>query len=274
MNLRFAINHIAAPQLDLQAFFALARGLGINDVEIRNDIAGWPIVDGTPADTVRSLAEEADVSIITINALQRFNQWTADREAEAVALAQYCRDCGSAALILVPVNDGSGMADGERQANLKDALSALKPILADHGITGLVEPLGFEICSLASKREAAAGIEAVDGNATFRLTHDTFHHHLAGEPDLFPELTGLIHISGVAEPGLAVRDMRDAHRVLVDSRDGLGNVEQIRALLAGGYSGPVSFEPFAEELRTLPDPARALRDSMDFIRAELASKAA
>ena len=52
--------------------------------------------------------------------------------------------------------------------------------------------------------------------------------------------------------------MRDAHRVLVDGRDRLGNVEQIRALAAGGYTGPCQFEPFAEELRTLADPARAI----------------
>ena len=67
---------------------------------------------------------------------------------------------------------------------------------------------------------------------------------------------------------------RAAHRVLVDGHDRLGNVEQIEALIAGGYSGPFSFEPFSEELRTLADPARALSESMDFIRGQLASKAA
>ncbi len=62
--------------------------------------------------------------------------------------------------------------------------------------------------------------------------------------------------------------------MLVDRRDRIGNVEQIRALQAGGYAGPFSFEPFATEPATLEDPVRALRDSMDFIRAECSVEAA
>ena len=97
------------------------------------------------------------------------------------------------------------------------------------------------------KSEAAQAIAAVDGGADFRLVHDTFHHHLAGEAALFPALTGLVHISGVDDPALGVADMRDAHRVLVTGGDRLGNVAQIRALFAAGYDGFLSFEPFAAE---------------------------
>jgi 2-keto-myo-inositol isomerase len=68
--------------------------------------------------------------------------------------------------------------------------------------------------------------------------------------------------------------MRDKHRVLVDRKDRIGNVEQIRALLAAGYNGPFSFEPFAEELRTLRDPAQAIGQSIKFIEAELAARPA
>ena len=272
--LQFAINHMAAPQLEVTAFFAMARALGVADVEIRNDIAGEAILDGTPASMVRAAAERAGVTIITINALQRFNEWTPARAKEAEALARYARDCGAKALILVPTNDGTGRGDGERQANLRAALTALKPILEANGITGLIEPLGFEACSLRSKREAVEGIKAIGGDKTFKVTHDTFHHHLAGEPDIFPAMTGLIHISGVEDKTLKVTEMRDAHRVLVGPNDLLGNIEQIRALIAGGYQGPVSFEPFAEELRRLENPARAIGQSMDFIKAQLVSEAA
>ena len=271
---RFALNHMAAPQLDLAAFFALARSVGITEVEIRNDIAGKAILDGTPAATVRAAAEQAGVAIITINALQRFNEWTPARAAEAEALARYARDCGAKALILVPTNDGTGGEDGARQANLRTALTALKPILHQFGITGLVEPLGFEICSLRSKREAVEGIRAVGGEGVFKVTHDTFHHTLAGEPDIFPDMTGLVHISGVEDRALAPSDMRDAHRVLVGPGDRIGNVDQLRRLLAAGYGGPVSFEPFAAELRTLSDPAAALRASMAYIEGSLARAAA
>jgi len=271
-KLRFALNHMAAPQLGLAEFFALARTLGLTEVEIRNDIAGKPILDGAAPAVVRAAAEKAGVTIITINALQRFNEWNPTREREAIALADYARSCGARAIILVPVNDGSGQADGERQKNVETALRGLKPVLRDRGIIGLVEPLGFTICSLRKKSEAAAAINAAGGD--FKLVHDTFHHHLAGEQQTFPALTGLVHISGVEDTGLKVADMRDKHRVLVGPNDRLGNIEQIHALRAAGYHGPFSFEPFAEELRTLPDPAAALRASMDFIGTRILSLAA
>ena len=79
------------------------------------------------------------------------------------------------------------------QANLRTALVALEPRLAAHGLMGLVEPLGFEICSQSSKQEVVDTINAVEGLNTFRMVHDTFHHHLAGENQFFPALTGLVH---------------------------------------------------------------------------------
>jgi 2-keto-myo-inositol isomerase len=263
---------MVAPQLGISVFFALATGLGIHGVEVRNDIAGKPILDGTPASAVQAIAKGAGVTILTINALQRFNEWNATREKEAIALADYARGAGAKAIILVPVNDGSGRGDAERVKNAATALRALKPILADRGITGLVEPLGFEVCSLRRKSEAVEAIGAVGGD--FRLVHDTFHHYLAGEEAMFPDLTGLVHISGVDDKAVAVSAMRDSHRVLVGPGDRVGNIAQIGALRAAGYHGPLSFEPFAAELRTLRDPARSIRESMDFIRARVVSLAA
>lgn len=268
-KLIFALNHMVAPGLKPAAFFALCRELGLSDVEIRNDLSGNAIIDGTPAAQVKAQAAEYGMSIATINALQRFNEWNAAREAEAIELADYARDVGAKALVLVPVNDGTGQADGERQHNLRTALTALKPILGDRGVRGLVEPLGFEICSLRSKREAAAAIEDVDGAATFRMVHDTFHHHLAGEPDIFPGMTGLVHISGVDDPAVTVSDMRDPHRVLVDAADRLDNVGQIRALLSGGYQGLLSFEPFSPAVQKLAEPRAALAESIAFIRSRV-----
>ena len=65
--------------------------------------------------------------------------------------------------------------------------------------------------------------------------------------------------------------MRDGHRVLVDADDLLGNVAQIRALLAAGYTGPISYEPFAASIHALVDPKSALAVSMTFIRAGVAA---
>lgn len=267
--LDFALNHMTAPGLKLDAFFALAVSLGMKAVEIRNDLDGNAILDGTTPAEVKALAERHGVTIISINALQRFNEWTPARAAEAKDLIDYASACGARALVLVPKNDGTGQADGERQANLRTALTALKPLLDAAGIVGLVEPLGFEVCSLRSKREAAEAIRVASGEATFRLVHDTFHHHLAGEPDLFAELTGLVHISGVEDPAVSVSDMRDGHRVLVGPKDRLDNAGQIKALLAAGYAGPLSFEPFSPSVHDVADPKAAVAESVAFLSANI-----
>jgi 2-keto-myo-inositol isomerase len=256
---------MTAPRLEIGRFFDLAKSLGIGAVEIRNDLDGNAILDGTAPSKVKALAEAAGVEIISINALQRFNAWTDEREAEAVELAAYARDCGARALVLVPVNDGSGRAEGERQGNVRVSLKALKPILADHGITGLVEPLGFRICSLRSKREAVDAIDAVGGSSVFRLVHDTFHHVLAGEADVFPDRTGLVHISGVTDTAIGIDQMLDGHRVMVGIGDRIDNVGQIRALAKAGYQGYYSFEPFAASVHAHADPRRAVGESMDYI---------
>ncbi len=272
--LGFALNHIVAPHRRFADLAALARSLGMDAVEARNDLPGVEIEDGTPAARVRGEAEAAGVAVLSINALQRFNLWDRAREADAAALAAYARDCGARALVLCPLNardDRRGEA--ERRADLQRALAALKPILLDHGLTGLVEPLGFEESSLRLKRTALDAIDAVDGGRAFAVLHDTFHHHLAGEAEMFPERTGLVHVSGVEDPGLSRADMRDGHRVLVGRGDRLGNLEQIRALLRGGYAGPLSFEPFARSVQDLDDPALALRESIAFIRAGMAEQA-
>lgn len=267
-TLGFALNHIAAPHRRFADFAALARSLGMDAVEVRNDLPGVEIADGTPAGQVRAEAEAAGMAILSINALQRFNIWDRAREADAAALAVYARDCGARTLVLCPLNaldDRRGEA--ERRRDLERALAALMPILLDHGLTGLVEPLGFEESSLRLKRTALDAIDAVNGDRAFAVLHDTFHHHLAGEAESFPERTGLVHVSGVEEPGLTRAAMRDEHRVLVGWGDRLGSLEQIRELARGGYAGPLSFEPFARSVQDMGDVAPALRESMAHIRA-------
>src|SRR5689334_14852216 len=254
----FALNHITSPRLRLAAFLRLAGELGVHAVEIRNDLRGVEIADGTPAAEVRGLAEAAGVEILSINALQRFNEWGPAREREAVALAAYAGDCGVKALVMCPVNSRDDTRGAmQRVDDLRHSLAALTPILADHGILGLVEPLGFPESSLRLRRVAVEAIDAVGGGTVFRLVHDTFHHFLAGETELFPDRTGLVHVSGVEDRSLPRDAIRDEHRVLVGPGDLLDNVGQVEALLAGGYRGPFSFEPFAESVHSMRDQATA-----------------
>lgn len=261
--MRFALNHIISPRQSLDEFFAMARTLGCTEVEIRNDLNGAPIQDGTSAETVRRAAESAGVTILSINALYPFNLWQDDLPERTVQMADYAATCGAQALVMCPLNEGRAVS---REA-LVDALGKIRPILRERGLTGLVEPLGFPVSSMRTKAEAISAIEEAGGADTYKLVHDTFHHHLAGEVEFFPESTGLVHISGVTDPDVSVDAMLDAHRVLVDVQDRLGNIDQIRALIAAGYDGPFSFEPFAEEVQAYADPAAALKASMEHIRA-------
>jgi 2-keto-myo-inositol isomerase len=266
----FAINHMVAPRRSFAELAELATALGLDQVEIRNDLDGVPIRDGTPPERMRAEAEAAGVRILSINALQRFNDWNPARAAEAKALARYAERCGAAALVLCPVNDVAYRpTEDERQAKLRKALRALAPILAAAGIVGLVEPLGFRESSLRLKADALAAIDDLDLGDRFRLVHDTFHHHVAGEVRMFPERTGLVHISGVDDESLPLERLRDEHRVLVGPDDILGNIGQIIALMEG-YSGPYSFEPFAASVHASRDIAGALESSMRLIDRALA----
>jgi 2-keto-myo-inositol isomerase len=267
------LNHMTAPRIAWQAFLELARTLNCVGVEFRNDLPG-PLFGGDDPKAVRDAAAQRGLRILALAEVKMFNDWSDTKAAEALALMRIAVACGAEAISLIPRNDNQGMADGERQAILRRALTDLKPMLEDHGLVGMVEPLGFEICALRYKSEAVEAIEAVGGTGRFKLVHDTFHHHLAGGGPIFPQHTGIVHISGVVDPALAVGDMRDGHRILVDGRDRLGNIDQIAALRAAGWDGPVSFEPFAKEVHDLSDPASALGASIEFIRAGLAARAA
>lgn len=265
----FALNHMTVARLSFRDLVALAAHLGCVGIEVRNDLP-QPLFDGmTPAEA-GDFARAAGLRILAVAEVKRFNDWSKGKAAEAVALMQIARDAGAEAVSLIPRNDNLGTADGERQPALSAALKALRPMLEDHNLIGMVEPLGFEICALRYKAEAVEAIEAVGGKGRFKLVHDTFHHTLAHGGVMFPEHTGIVHISGVVDPDVDLSQMRDPHRVLVTPDDRLGNVEQIAALRAAGFAGPISFEAFAPSVHALKDPDSALRDSMKWIKQALA----
>ncbi len=266
-TIRFAINRISAPRLPFAEFAAMTRRLGVDAIEIRNDLNGVELNDGTPASAIAAAARAQGLVVRSINALQRFDRFDDAREAEAKALIRYAVDSGTQALVLCPTNSRQdARTPDERHADLVNALRRLKPLLDAAGLTGLVEPLGFEECAVRRKSQAVRAFEEVGAGDTFRLVHDTFHHHLAGEDRFFPEWTGLIHISGVEDKALDASQMRDGHRVLVGSADRLGNVAQLRRLLAAGYTGYASFEPFAEDIAAATDIEARLAASMAYLQ--------
>ncbi|MBW8791960.1 MAG: xylose isomerase, partial [Rhizobium leguminosarum] len=65
-SIRYALNHMAAPKLGIDDFFALAKSLGIDAVEIRNDLDGNAILDGTQPSAIKAAATRHGVTIISI----------------------------------------------------------------------------------------------------------------------------------------------------------------------------------------------------------------
>jgi 2-keto-myo-inositol isomerase len=270
-RIHFSINRISAPRIGFAEFAALTRRLGVQAIEIRNDLAGVEMVDGTPGKDIGAIAEAHGLVIRSINALQRFEQFDETRAAEARDMIAYAVACGAEALVLCPTNSlRDARTPEQRHTDLVHALTQLKPLLDEAGLVGLIEPLGFEECAVRRKSQAVRAIKEVGDSSTFRLVHDTFHHHLAGEGLFFPEFTGLIHISGVEDTTLTASQMRDGHRVLVGAADRLGNAAQLATLFKAGYKGYASFEPFAEEIAAATDIEQRLAASMAWLQSAVA----
>ena len=158
-TLKFAINRMSAPRLPFAAFAAMSQRLGVGAIEIRNDLAGVEINDGASASSIKAIAAGHGLAIGSINALQRFEQYDAGREREALAMARYAQDCGAEALVLCPTNSLQDSRDADkRHADLVHALTQLKPLLQDHGLRGLIEPLGFVECAVRCKSQALRAI--------------------------------------------------------------------------------------------------------------------
>lgn len=271
--MRWTLNHMTTPNLGYVEFLDLAKSLGCIGVEVRNDIQR-PLFDGMDPAEAGALARARGLRLVGLSQVYPFNSWSDKVAQEVRALIAIAKAAGAETISLIPRNDGTGTANGERQANLRLALKEVLPMLEAADMIALVEPLGFPVSSLRQKSELVEVIDALDAGHRFKLVHDTFHHTLAGGGSYYPGRTGIVHISAVADPNVPVEEMQDAHRVLIDRHDRLGNIEQIDALMAAGYEGPFSYECFAPETQAIADPYREIRKSFDFILSQLRAKAA
>lgn len=270
-SIKFALNHMVNPRWSAQQLIEMAAEMGIGAVELRNDVGGNSIVDLDSASRAGQRAQALGIKVLSINALYPFNIWNEERESQAETLAQWVHAAGGRGLVLCPLVDAENNASTEeRRLGLEKALKGLDNVLGRYNLQGFVEPLGFPISTLRTKHEAVEAIKALNLESRFSLVHDTFHHQGAGETDVFADNTGLVHISGLEDSSVTFESMLDEHRVLVGAQDRLDNVAQLKHLLNSGYSGYVSFEPFAESVHQHVDPVAALHDSMTFIQQQLA----
>lgn len=271
---RFSLNHMICPRLDVPAYCDLANRLGVRAIELRNDIGQNSVNTLASARKAGTAAHAAGLDVLSINALQQFNHWTAEREQQARDMIEWLVCAGGRYLVMCPVNLASYRVNAATaEKRLRESLEHLKPLLDDAGVRGLIEPLGFPICSLRTKREAFNAIEQLDAWDSFGLLQDTFHHYVAGETECFGQHTDLVHVSGVERTDVPREFLEDGHRVLVGPNDIIGNLEQVTNLHNNGYRGYLSFEPFARSVREARDHESILADSIRHMTAELVAAA-
>lgn len=259
---------MTAARSSYQSLLSLASAVGCMGIEVRNDLEG-ELFDGLTPLAAAEFAQAASLQILALAEVPAFNDLSERAMTMAAKLAKTAAECGAAGISLIPRNDGLDTAKKTRVNNLEQTLIKLASMLEQRKLLGFIEPLGFEQSSLRYKSEVVDVIQRLGLDARFKLIHDTFHHHLAGEQNYFPAHTGIVHISGVTDKSLSVQQMRDEHRVLIDQFDRLNNIEQISALQSGGYAGPVSFEAFSPRVHTLKKPQAALLESCDYLASSM-----
>jgi 2-keto-myo-inositol isomerase len=269
--MQFAMNRTCAPQVSLPDFIKLAVGAGVGAVEIRNDIPDREFMDGTDAAKVREQLQTANLQVASVNALQRFNDWSVARETEARSLLGYAAMLGAPGVVLCPVhNPDHGWSSVDAEKNLRSGLKQLRPILQDLGVKGYVEPLGMAGSTMMKQSMAVAAITDVGGWDVYELCYDTFQFFRCGDTKLFPERIGLVHMSGITRNDLKPGELTEPDRVLVEDVDRVENLAQLRALKGAGYGGFVSMEPFNTGVQQSPTLLTQLRQSFARVASALA----
>jgi 2-keto-myo-inositol isomerase len=254
----FGLNRIACPSLHIKNYFHLANELGLNYIELRNDLPGKDICDTLAAREIKIFAERYDIKICTINALQRFNNPEELRKIknELIYLSNLAQEINCPAIVFCPMNSFYDFRSSKEQfRDTVDMLTELAPILKQYNIMGYIEPLGFKSSSLSSVITAMKAIKEA-GYKGYKIVFDTFHQaigpdnieKLSNEYDI--KLTGIIHISAVTAD-LSAEDYKDEHRNIDFINDKLKSKEQIKLFVKSGYSDIISFEPFARDLQEL-----------------------
>jgi 2-keto-myo-inositol isomerase len=248
------LNRVIKPQIPLEEFLKFAADLGVKYVEVRNDFTDKGILDGLSDTALQKAFKDTGVKVLTINALYPFDDARVLKEniEKLKGLIAEARRINCPQIVLCPLNDANDKRNPAQRADeLAAALNAYGPLFEDSSMTGLVESLGFEICSLRTKKAALEGIANCKYPESFRLLHDTFHHYLSGESEFFAKQTAMVHVSGLLA-GKSKAATTDEDRILVTREDIMDNRGQIASLSKAGCMAPISYEPFSSQVRALP----------------------
>ena len=105
--------------------------------------------------------KKTGVKALTINALYPFEDVKVLKEniEKLKDLIAEAKRINCPQIVLCPLNDANDKrSTAQRADELVTALSAYGPLFAEAKMIGLVEPLGFTICSLRTKKTALEGI--------------------------------------------------------------------------------------------------------------------
>jgi len=265
------LNRVTKPQIPLEEFLNFTADLDIKYVEVRNDFTDKGVLDGLSDASLHMAFNKTGVKALTINALYPFEDMKVLKEntEKLKGLIGEAKRINCRQIVLCPLNDGNDKRSAAQRADeLVTSLTAYGPLFAEAEMIGLVEPLGFEICSLRTKKAALEGIASCRYPESYRLLHDTFHHYLSGEREFFPKQTAIIHVSGVLA-GKTKGAITDEDRILVTKDDIMDNRGQVAALVDGGSTAPISYEPFSPQVRELPlsELKLQLQKSIDYLFA-------
>ncbi|CFR02936.1 TIM barrel protein [Yersinia kristensenii] len=253
---RFCINRKIAPNLSIESFFSLVKKCGLNKVELRNDMLSGKVTDELSSAQLNALADEYEIEIVTINALQYFNL-PEHRPAllkETENMLKQAKAINCRGVILCPNCSANDRRSAEqKEQDTVEALVLLAPLFKKYQVTGLVEPLGFEISSLRSHLLTQSIIRK--SAAPYKMVLDTFHYYLSdiaqAEFDAHIDINtiGLVHLSGVEEARLK-HTLTDEDRIMLSEQDKLNSKQQVDNLERLGYQGIYAFEPFSSQLNT------------------------
>ena len=139
-SIKFGFNHMVSPSLTPDELVDAAVKLGAVAIELRNDVGDNSLKDVETARRVGARAADAGLEVRSINALYPFNVWNEERARQTETLARLAAACGATGLVMCPLNEGKMLEDTpEKAAGLRAALSAIRPILENHGLKGFVE---------------------------------------------------------------------------------------------------------------------------------------
>lgn len=257
---RFCLNRKAAPAIPLDQTIPFVSSVGINNIELRNDLYGAPdnqtILDNLDNNKVKDLLVKYNVSVESINAIGNMDKREAiDENIKSLTeMLDIAKGLNLKNIIFCPVRSSEDVRKpsqriDEAVANLKEYSQVLK----EYGVNGLLEPLGFTDSTLRTPWEGQQVIEK-SGVENFKLVADTFHYYLANvnETDfrdkVNPEFIGLVHLSSV----VSKKDrgaLDDQDRYMLADDDIMKSAEWAKRIEDSGYRGLYAFEPFSDDLK-------------------------